>query len=121
MVAAFVLALPVKASAPVEIDISTRSGIEDYLTLEASKRSIDPSIPIRVVDCESDFVIGAVGDNGAALGLPQFHKETFYRMKRLSGEEKMYEYGDERTGLRMLVWAISEGHGNEWTCYRSLK
>lgn len=107
-----------KASAPISTDLSSKEGIKAYITSISPQ---DASLIEKVVECESQYKVGAIGDFGAARGLAQFHKETFYRMQHLSGENPMYTYGDERTELRLLAWAVDNGHLSEWTCAKKVK
>lgn len=109
-------AIPVKSQAPIDSDLTSKEGIQSYIALEASKQGVDASLVEKIVECESQYKVGAVGDHGAALGLAQFHKETFYRMQSLFNENPMYTYGDERTELRLLIDAVKTGH-DEWTCW----
>lgn len=118
MVVSFLFfSIPVAASAPIDFDLNTPDGVRGYIASEASKTGMDASIPTRIVQLESQFKVGAVGDHGAAHCVSQFHKETFYRMQSLSGENPMYHWGDERTCVRLLIWGLENGHGSEWSTY----
>lgn len=108
---------PVKALAPIGSDLNSKEGIQAYIALEASKNGLDASVPDRIVKLESNYQIGAVGDHGAAHCVAQFHEETFYRMQKASGENQMYKWGDERTCIRLLIWAFNNGYEREWTTY----
>lgn len=73
----------------------------------------------QVIACESEGNSQAVGDHGLAQGIAQFHEETFNRMKRMSGYYWL-EYKNSLDQTLLLQWAIKNGHGAEWTCYRHL-
>jgi hypothetical protein len=122
MVVSFLFfAIPVAASAPIDFDLNTRQGVRDYIALEAQKQAVEPSLPTRIVQLESQFTVGAIGDSGLAHCVAQFHEETFYRMARLSGENPMYKWGDERACVRLLIWGLKNGHGSEWSTYKNAK
>ena len=98
-------AIPVKSEAPVE-EFEPKAYLAQYTS--------DPFAP-KVINCESNWKAGAVGDSGLALGRPQFHEETFYRMQKASGDNPMYQWGDERAELRIFAWGLKH-RPTEWTC-----
>lgn len=112
-------AVPHAVAAPINSsDLSTKKGIQSYIDSEAEQQGANSEIPKKIVQLESNYVIGAVGDHGAAHCLAQFHKETFYRMQKLSSDNPMYRWGDERACIRLLIWGLQHGYGNEWSTYQ---
>lgn len=122
------IALPLLAFAkPIATDelhipISQRP-ITEQIDYFADKYGVDSSLMEKVVECESQGDPENKGDwkNGKplAFGILQYHKESFERHAKIFGEElDYYSYYDQ---IKVGTWAISEGHGNEWTTYRAIK
>lgn len=116
-------ATPVKSYAPIAQDLTSKEGIKAYIAVEAPLQGVSPSSVEKVIECESQYVIDAVGDNSKALGIAQFHEETFYRMQRLSGLDVSAKWGDVRAEIDILTWALHTRndygvlYANEWSCY----
>ena len=81
---------------------------------------IDPAIVIAMIDSESEFEAGAIGDSGAAFGLmqvqPRWHKE---RMDRLGVTDLLDPYQNVTVGVDYLAELIALDRGIEWAlmCY----
>ncbi len=70
-----------------------------------------------IIKCESQWNNEAIGKAGE-IGLAQFKKETFEWMSGLAEfEGNIYSAYDQ---LWLLKWALENGYGNHWTCYRKL-
>lgn len=118
MASLFLLATPVTASAPDELfDLTTKEGIKAYIDLEATKMGVDATLIQKIIACESGYNGRAVGDSGSAVGLAQFWPETFTRMQRQSGIDPNALRPDYRAQIKILIWAVKNGHGPEWTCF----
>lgn len=78
----------------------------------------DPDAMIAVARCESSLRSDAVGDGGAAVGLFQFHRETFTaNARRLFGHEvDEHERLDPVTSSLVAAWMWSIGQRGQWTC-----
>ena len=85
---------------------------------------------MRVMLCESNNAVCKVGDDGISVGAVQFTEATFYRLGKLArknlvrrgllrSSEKLHWLN---TGHQLMVahWAMSNGWGHEWTCYRKV-
>lgn len=85
---------------------------------------------MRVELCESNNEVCKLGDDNASVGLLQVTEETFYRLGKLARpslvskgllkkKEKLHWLN---TGHQLMVahWAMSNGWGHEWTCYRKV-
>jgi len=103
-------ALPVRSEAPIEV----------FEPKEYLARYTDDPFAEKIINCESNWKPAVYGDGGNAYGRPQFWEETFYRMQRMSGDNPMYQWGDERAELRIFAWAIENNFGYEWTCYHKV-
>ena len=74
---------------------------------------IDPVKIIKTIECESNFNRWAVGDNGAAVSVAQYHWSTFQR----------YCHGNywvAEDQIECAVRMIAEGGARNWTCYTKL-
>ena len=74
---------------------------------------------ITIVDCESSGRYNAVGDKGKSVGIVQFQKATFNWMKKAAGHPE-YQWKNPIQQMRLMMWAIDNGYGNNWTCYKRL-
>ncbi len=70
----------------------------------------------KVIECESNYKHEVYGDGGKAYGIAQFHKPTFYWLSKEAGLKLKYK--DRGHQILLLKWAIENGKGNYWTCYR---
>lgn len=100
------------------IPVTAFSTIEDFNPKAYLTQFTDDPRAIQGITCESNWRAGVWGDNGNALGRPQFWESTFYRMQKASGDNPMYKWGDERAELRIYAWALENGHSGEWTCLK---
>lgn len=76
----------------------------------------------RVVSCESNWRADVYGDNGNAYGPAQFWKSSFYRMKQDAIDAGApfwyFEYTNPTDQVILLNWALNNGYGREWTCWK---
>jgi hypothetical protein len=73
----------------------------------------------KVIQCESHGDSHAVGDNGEAYGILQFHKPTFDWMKHLAGHDE-YQYTNPNDQILLFKWAVMNGYGDHWVCFKKL-
>jgi len=102
----------VKAQTPEE-------EIKDLVKLFAKQYGVDELIALTLVDCESDFLQKAIGDGGRSKGVMQYQKASFERHSKLLGEQLNYDSAYDQ--IKLGMWAISQGYGNEWTAYVAIK
>lgn len=69
-----------------------------------------------LISAESNGDPLAVGDNGLALGLAQFHKDTFEWMARLYELPYVWpaDAYDPEKAVRLLCAALDDGRGAHW-------
>lgn len=69
-----------------------------------------------VANCESELDHNAIGDNGKAKGVLQFHENTF---NWLAGKAKVKEFQwlDRTDQLKIGLWALDNNYGYLWSCY----
>jgi hypothetical protein len=80
------------------------------------------SIIKKVINCESEWKISAVGDSGLATGLCQYHTPTFNQFSKEYFQETGHELVIEnpRHQIILTVWAFDKGYHNHWTCYKKI-
>ncbi|MBI3812950.1 MAG: hypothetical protein HY279_00580 [Nitrospinae bacterium] len=85
----------------------------------------------RVIDCESSGRHeGVWGDGGKSYGIAQFQKRTFYYLaaKALKSPHPPFfmagqrgDWKDREDQIQLLTWAVKNGYGNLWSCYKQYK
>ena len=92
--------------------------------LERVQRQIQAEIKLQeqileIIMCESSGKHKDVwGDNRESYGIAQFQKPTWDYLSGLAGIEG--DWKDKQDQIALLKWAIQNGHGKHWTCYRKL-
>ena len=74
---------------------------------------IDPEKIKKTIECESNYNRWAVGDQGAAFGIAQFHWPTFERYCH----GNYYSAEDQ---INCMVEMIAKGGQKNWTCFTKL-
>lgn len=92
--------------------------IEQQINFYANLYNVDNTLVSKVIQCESQGNVNAVGDNGRSNGIAQFQEPSFNRLSRLMGEE--LDYTSPHDQIKLMVWSIANGHGREWTAYRAI-
>lgn len=72
----------------------------------------------KIIECESNWRPDVYGDNGRAYGLAQFHKPTFYWLSKLAGKD--LDYYEPQHQIELLIWALENGRGYLWSCYKQI-
>ena len=87
--------------------------------LSFSVQAADINLIIDILECESSGKHNIYGDAGASYGIAQFQKPTFYRFVKQVGFKKFY-YENPIHQLRVLNWALDNGYGHHWSCYKKV-
>lgn len=83
-------------------------------------KGVNNDIIDKIIACESGGRHeGVWGDNGKAYGIAQFWEATFYRFAK-DAELENPDWYDREQQLYLLDWALENGLGHHWTCYRKL-
>jgi hypothetical protein len=82
-------------------------------------KAADINMVIALLECESSGRHNAIGDDGVSYGIAQFRKETFYEFTKQSKIKGM-SYRNPIHQLKIMNWALDNGYGYRWTCYRKL-
>lgn len=92
----------------------------------AEKHGVDKVIMNRVVKCESSYNPNAVNMQDShklsqgSHGIAQFSRETFAQFAKEMGEEYTDPY-NPREALDVMGYALANGKGRHWTCFRALQ
>lgn len=106
-----------KAEAP-ELPLQDQP-IENIVTHFANEYGVSPELMLAVMRCESNGNPNTVGDGGRSRGVFQIQKPTWDRFTKEMGET--LDYTSSFDQAKVASWAFSEGHGDEWSTYRSIK
>lgn len=80
----------------------------------------DPTVALRVMECESGGNHKTVSDGGRSNGIYQFQKSTFERMEREFGED--LNYSSQFDQIKLGTWALAQDkYQNEWTAFVAIK
>ena len=89
------------------------------LFIPIAAKATDASLMVDIIECESSGRYNAIGDKGKSYGIVQFQRATFDRFKKKSKLRKLV-YENPVHQLRLMLWMIDHGYGNEWSCYRKI-
>jgi hypothetical protein len=90
-------------------------------------RAADPTLMMKIMECESSLRSNVWGDDGKSFGIAQFRKETFYEFSVMAREEmkaaKLWPaiWSHPQHQVFLMNWGIDHGYGNRWNCYRKIK
>lgn len=93
--------------------------MKELIEFYADMYGVKKEVALKVAACESEYKTTALGDNGKAYGVFQFHKPTFTEFAKKFGDDSL-EYKNVEHSIELAMWAISQGKGAHWTCYRNL-
>lgn len=109
------LAKPISQAELNIIELSPQEQVQHFAKIYGA----DIDLVNVVIECESQWNVKARGDGGRSFGIFQFQKPSFERMAKAFGEElDYYSYYDQ---IKLGVWALENGYGNEWTAYVAIK
>ncbi len=96
-------------------DIPLSKDLQDHIFKICEERDIDPAIVIGVIERESDFRPGRMGDSGKSYGLMQVMKKWHVgRMKKLGVTDLSDPYQNVLVGIDYLDELIDRDKGIEW-------
>lgn len=94
--------------------LTTKGGIDLYINYKATEEGVSPAVVKKVIECESQYNVNALGDSGHSRGLVQIHNKYHPEVS----DEEAY---DAQFAVDFLVQKLKEGRGKEWTCWRHMK
>lgn len=87
------------------------------LEAEIKRLTIEKQV-MDIIECESrGRHDGVWGDGGKSYGIAQFKKDTFGLLAQKSGMKGL-RWKNRTDQVRLLRWAVENGHGAHWTCYK---
>jgi soluble lytic murein transglycosylase-like protein len=105
---------------PQETSCTNKECVKQLIDFYADFYGVDNELALNIAKCESELRHDAKGDGGKAYGVFQFHKPTFEEFARAYGDETL-DYKNPKDNIKLAMWAISEGRGNNWTCYAKVQ
>jgi soluble lytic murein transglycosylase-like protein len=95
------------------------SSIPALIGWYSDRFDFDKQVALNVAKSESNYNINALGDGGRALGIFQFHKETFFWMaeeyKKQYGLKIRPDYNNAEDQIKVAIWAMSKS--NDYACH----
>ncbi|KKQ97138.1 MAG: hypothetical protein UT24_C0052G0009 [Candidatus Woesebacteria bacterium GW2011_GWB1_39_12] len=93
--------------------------IKDLIKQYSAQYAVSPEEMTRVMMCESSGKADAIGDNGLAFGLFQFHENTFNLFSKELGEKLDWKNPEHQ--IKLASWSFANGKQGHWTCYKKTK
>ena len=84
-----------------------------------SEKARQREVIYKVIECESSFRHDNIWGQAGEYGLLQFKEKSFYYLLRLSPYKKL-KWKDARHQYLLASWAIENGHGGHWSCWRKV-
>lgn len=107
------------AKPQVTEELEVPKGIEEQIEYYSTLYNVDSSLIKKVIECESDGDVSAVGDGGLSKGIGQFQKSTFLDLSNKMGE--VLDYNSSHDQIKLMTWSIVNGYGRRWTAYRAIQ
>jgi len=123
-VSLFIGKVNAEAPEPVVKTDWTVQEVKDLVDYYADKNGVSRQLLHKVVKCESQYNYKAVNMRDShrlsqgSHGVGQFSKETFIGFSKQMGQEYYNDPYNPEQALDVMSWAIKNGYGNHWTCYR---
>lgn len=111
---------PVMAQAPIVTVPPKVLSVQETISFYAKLYGANEQELLKVANCESRFNQKALGDNGAALGIYQYHEPTFNSFSHLMGKTLEYSSFQDQAELTSWIWVNYPQYKRSWTCYTML-
>lgn len=109
--------LPVKTQAPTIVRPNIPSDVKGMITYYAKEYSAPENELLKVAFCESGYNPKAIGDNGEARNIFQYHRPTFIEYSKLMGETLNYDSAHDQVKLTAWIFKNYPKEKIAWTCY----
>ena len=122
----FIITILLSFTIAISFTILAQFGLLEYETMQLIPEPMQPYAKTmqngvviteqmaEIIQCESNWNQYKLGDGGRAIGLAQFHEDTFLMFQKQSGIKG--SIFDAYTQLKMLSWALEEKKDHHWTC-----
>lgn len=97
------------------VAIQRAEALEAEIKEEADRKDL----VLAILECESSSRPNVYGDGGKSYGIAQVQKRTWDYLAPLAGIKG--DWKDPENQVALLDWAIQNGYGDNWTCYRKIK
>lgn len=97
--------------AELNIRTFTEEELKELTYQIADKYSVSRETMETVVECESNYVVDAIGDNGYSHGLVQINLPSHPSVTIEQAQDPIY-------ALTFLAENLQQNKGYLWTCYR---
>lgn len=89
--------------------------LQDHIFELCEQYGVEPSIIVAMIERESTFRSGVIGDNGNSFGLMQIQPRWNHeRMSKLGCQDLLDPYQNVAVGIDILAEHIDKGRGIEW-------
>jgi len=112
-----------KAEAPIYKPEPPRTyTAKEYIIRYAKQFRTNPKLLLKIANCESEMNTNAIGDAGLAIGIYQYHKNTWndfvklYKRKVYDENLNIYSYQDQAK-LTSFIFSEYPEYKNRWTTY----
>lgn len=110
--------VPVAESLPIPSVYAP--SIRQIIVKSAVTFNTNPEILLKVAMCESSLNPQSIGDHGHAIGIFQYHKNTFERFVKLYGEPLDYHSSFDQAKLTAFIFKTYPQYRNNWSCWRKI-
>jgi len=107
-------------SVPVNIKdkiVNLPQYIKDLVTNYATKNNVNKDMCKCIIAKESGGDSNAIGDNGDAFGIVQYHLGTFLADRRDASLSQVDLRGDPEASIEAMTYAIARGRGGAWSTF----
>lgn len=87
--------------------------------IQAARFGISAEKLKDVLKKESGYSPTAIGDDGAARGIAQYHHQTWVNFSQKYTQEasEVLTEGNPHDDIKLTAWAFSKGYGRSWSTY----
>lgn len=112
------------SAAAIEQRLKEKDAWIERLKMSQHQAEMDAEIErekLRILTCESGIRHeGIWGDGGRSYGIAQFQYPTFDDLRSQAGRPDL-RWKNMNDQLWLLDWALRNGYGRYWTCYKGHK
>jgi hypothetical protein len=94
----------------------TAEQIKSAIVYIADNMGLNRTQMYQTLVCESNLKYNAVGDNGRAFGVAQFHKATWDLFNKKRGTH--LNYYSTKDQILMMGWAFKNDLQRNWSCWK---
>lgn len=94
--------------------------IDYYIDKYSEEYKVNKYLLHYIIFKESSYNPEAVGDNGKAVGLAQFHPGTWQSFRQQMGlDENINLRKNSEEAIRTLAWGLANNYHSHWTAYKN--